>query len=70
MLMRDKEHTDMKVLIGIEKKSVKKEIIMLKPNLVLDFYSIYLMYETRSSQLVLDAMEYKGKGTMYCLLTV
>jgi len=30
MLMRDKEHTDMKVLIGIEKnKSVKKEIIML-----------------------------------------
>jgi len=27
--MRDKEHTDMKVLIGIEKKSVKKEIIML-----------------------------------------
>jgi len=29
MLMRDKEHTDMKVLIGIEKKYVKKEIIML-----------------------------------------
>jgi len=27
--MRDKDHTDMKILIGIEKKSVKKEIIML-----------------------------------------
>ena len=42
---------------------------MLKTNLVLDFYSIYLMYETRSSQLVLDAMEYKDKGTMYVLFT-
>jgi len=35
-----------------------------------DFYSIYLVCKTISSQFVLDAMEYKGKGTMYCLLTV
>jgi hypothetical protein len=36
MLMPAKEHTKMKVLIGIEKiKSVKKDIIMLMPNLVL-----------------------------------